>query len=71
MLHPHPPGNIHARQRLRLGSPLRRGDVMTTSVTCRSKEIRKERRWVTFGVESRSDGDVLLCEGEMTVVWAA
>lgn len=70
-LRPHPPGNIHARQRLRLGSPLRRGDVMATTVACRSKQIRRGRRWVTFAVESRSDGDVMVCEGEMTVVWAA
>ncbi len=68
---PHPPGNIHARQRLRLGSPLRRGDVVQTIVICRSKQMRRDRRWVTFAVESRSDGDILVCEGEMTVVWAA
>ena len=71
MLHPHPPGNIHAGQRLRLGSPLRRGDLITTRLTCRSKQIRNERRWVRFAIDSRSDGDVLVCEGEMTVVWAA
>ena len=70
-LRPHPPGNIHARQRLRLGSPLRRGDIMTTTVVCRSKEVRGNRKWVSFGIDCRSDDDVLVCDGEIIVVWAA
>lgn len=66
---PRPPGNIHASQKLAFGKAARAGDRLVAEVSCISKEKRKERCWVTFGVVLRNgENDVL--RGEIRTIWA-
>lgn len=68
-IQPRPPGNIHASQTLRFSGTARPGDEIEAEVTCVAKELRRERRWVTFGVSLRSRArDVL--GGEIRTIWA-
>jgi len=67
---PRPPGNIHAGQRLAFsGAPVRPGARLVLAYSCRAKEIRRERRWLTFGVRIL-DGERLVAEGEISSIWA-
>lgn len=68
---PRPPGNIHARQRLRLESLPRLGEMVHTVVSCADKEIRRGRRYVEFAVRGVGVRGRLLFEGQLTLVWAA
>lgn len=68
-IQPRPPGNVHVGQKLTFGKPVHTGDRLEAEVSCLSKEVRKERCWVTFGVVLRKrDGDVL--QGEIRSIWA-
>lgn len=69
-IQPRPPGNIHAGQTLAFaGAEVRAGARLTVTFTCKAREIRRERRWVTFGVSIR-DGGRLVAEGEIAAIWA-
>lgn len=46
---PRPPGHIQGGQRFQIYGLPPVGTTITTSVSCISKEIRKERRWVAMG----------------------
>jgi acyl dehydratase len=66
---PRPPGNIHMSQKLIFKSGANAGDQLDAEVSCIGKELRKERRWVTFGVTLRNGPrDVL--RGEIRTIWA-
>lgn len=71
LVHPRPPGNIHAGQRLRcLDMDVPADAALTASVRCLDKTLRKGRGWVTFDVVLRSrERDVL--QGEIVTIWAA
>ncbi|WP_147426032.1 hotdog family protein [Teichococcus wenyumeiae] len=65
-----PPGNIHAAQHFDLLRLPRIGEKLVTTVSCVSKEIRRDRRRVTLATETRgSTGPAF--QGRMTVLWAA
>ena len=67
---PRPPGNVHVNQKLTFaGRQVIIGTQVDISVSCLSKEIRKERRWVTFGVTMR-DGSHDILRGEALIIWA-
>jgi hypothetical protein len=68
---PRPPGNVHARQRLRLSDTPRGGESIRTVVTCVAKEIRRERRYVALRACGTGDGGRAVYDGHMTLVWAA
>jgi acyl dehydratase len=68
---PRPPGNLHARQQMRLHDPIRRGEAVTTSITCASKELKGERRMVVLNAQGRGEGGRLLFDGVITLYWAA
>lgn len=68
-IQPRPPGNIHASQKLVFGRSARAGDKLDAQVSCLSKERRKERGWVTFGVVLRVAGQDVLT-GEIRTIWA-
>lgn len=68
---PRPPGNIHARQRFKLESLPAMGEALSVTVSCLSKEIRRERRYVDFeAVGTGADGRRVF-SGILTLVWAA
>lgn len=71
LVHPRPPGNIHAGQRLHcLDMDVPADTAFTASVRCREKTQRKGRGWVTFDVTLRArERDVL--HGEIVTIWAA
>lgn len=68
---PRPPGNVHARQRFTLEAIPRQGESIRTVVTCLSKEIRRERRYVELGVSGTGDGGRSIYTGTLTLIWAA
>lgn len=68
-IQPRPPGNIHASQKLVFGRSAKAGDKLEAEVSCLSKERRKERGWVTFGVVLSVEGQDVL-NGEIRTIWA-
>lgn len=66
---PRPPGNIHARQGLKFTGMAKPGDELRAEVACISKELSRERRWVTFSV-TLSCGIQNLLSGEIRTIWA-
>lgn len=68
---PRPNGNVHAAQALTIKRVPQVGDRLTTNVRCQKKELKKERRWVTFDVEVRDQHGNLCYEATNTSVWAA
>lgn len=67
---PRPAGNIHAGQKLIFsGRNVEPGTKLDITVSCLGKNLRKERRWVTFGVTVLDGADALL-QGEIQTIWA-
>ena len=68
---PRPPGNIHARQQMSMKRPICKGDTITTVLSCVSKEMRKERRYVTLEATAHNQRGEPCFSGVMTLIWAA
>lgn len=68
---PRPPGGVHARQRLRLEALPAQGEAIHTTVACRSKELKRERRYVDLEVRGTGEGGRPIYSGLITVIWAA
>lgn len=68
---PRPPGNIHARQVLRMKGLPRLGETLTMTVACEGKEMRRERRYVDLSVRARGEGGRPIFEGLISLIWAA
>ena len=67
---PRPGGNIHASQTLEFtGRRPKLGDVATVRMHVVSKELKRERKWVTLGADVSIDGDLAL-KGELKIIWA-
>ena len=71
LLSPRPPGNIHARQQMTLGAPIRLGDSVSTEVECIGKELRRERRYVTVRARGTNQQGIQCFDGLLTLIWAA
>ena len=71
VLTPRPPGNIHAKQRLRLHSLPRSGETMKVTVRCVGKEVRRERKYVELQVEGFGADTRPVFAGLATLIWAA
>ena len=69
-IQPRPPGNVHAGQTLTFHGRPKVGAVLTARFTVVKKEMKKERRWLTLGVEM-FEGDDKLLSGEILSIWAA
>jgi len=68
---PRPPGNVHAKQQLRMhGIPVQ-GESMRAIVVCIRKEMRRERRYVELQVSGTGNGGRKLFDGLVTLIWAA
>jgi hypothetical protein len=70
ILLPRPPGNVHGAQQFSVAELPSVGDTLVTSLSCASKEMKGERRWVKFSSETRRDDKTLLFSGVMTTLWA-
>jgi hypothetical protein len=66
-----PPGNIHAGQKFWISRMPKLGTQLMNTLTCVRKELKNERRWVTFASETTGSGDTLFFRGQMITVWAA
>ncbi|MDF1722579.1 MAG: MaoC family dehydratase [Minwuia sp.] len=71
LTNPHPDGGLHAGQHYLLHHRPRVGDVLSTTSTPLSKEIRRDRRWVKMKTETRDQNDRLVYETTLTLIWAA
>lgn len=71
LLSPRPPGNIHARQQMTLGAPIRLGDSVSTEIECAGKELRRERRYVTVRARGTNQHGIPCFDGVLTLIWAA
>lgn len=67
---PRPAGNVHGRQRFTLDTLPVPGEAIRTQVTCLSKEIRRERRYVDLAVRGTGDGGRAIYSGILTLIWA-
>jgi acyl dehydratase len=65
-----PPGNIHGEQSYEVRRLPEIGATVVTDVSCIGKEIRRERRWVTFGTRTRNSDGVPMFRGEMKIAWS-
>lgn len=68
---PRPPGNVHARQQLRIRNVPRCGEAIRVTVHCAHKEMRRERRYVDLRVQGVGDGGRTLFDGVIGLIWAA
>jgi len=69
---PHrPPGNIHSRQQMEVHSPIRVGEQVASTVTCRSAELKRERRKLELDVTGKGQGERIVFSGLITLYWAA
>lgn len=68
---PRPPGNVHAKQQVRMHGIPEQGECMRVSVVCAGKEMRRERRYVELQVSGRGEGERKLFDGLITLIWAA
>lgn len=69
-IQPRPPGNVHAGQTLTFFGKPKVGATLTARFTVVAKELKKERRWLTLGVEMFDGGEKVL-SGEILSIWAA
>lgn len=70
-IQPRPPGNVHAGQTLAFTAHrVRSGARLSLAFSCLGKELKRERRWITFGVRVH-DGPHLAMAGEILSIWAA
>ena len=65
-----PPGNIHGEQSYEIIRLPRIGSTVVTEVSCIAKEIKRERRWVTFETMTRSREGESLFRGVMKIAWS-
>ncbi len=68
---PRPPGNIHAKQKFSLDSLPQPGETVRSSVSCLSKEIRRERRYVQLQAIGQGANGRTIYTGQMNLIWAA
>jgi hypothetical protein len=69
-IQPRPKGNIHAAQALDFTSHKPRwNDMISIAVSCLSKEDKKGRYWVDFGIKA-SAGDKMVLSGTIRSIWA-
>lgn len=68
---PRPPGNLHARQEMRLHSPINVGEAVITTIACASKELKGERRKLELTADGRGGNGRALFSGTITLYWAA
>jgi hypothetical protein len=71
VLRDRPPGNIHARQTFGITRLPTLNEHLTTTLSCRAKELKRERCWVTFLFDTTDATKAPLFRGEMTTVWSA
>lgn len=65
---PRPPGHVQGGQVFELHGLAPTGSTVTTEVSCLTKEIRKERRWVRMGFRGVGDDGRLIYTGVNTVL---
>lgn len=70
ILNDRPPGNVHSRQTLIWGEPVRPGGEVVVSLRCFAKELRKGRRWVTLENRVAAATGELHLHGQMRMLWA-
>lgn len=68
---PRPPGNVQARQRFTLNAVPQQGEAIRTVVTCVSKEIKRERRYLDLEVRGTGAAGRAVYTGTLTIIWAA
>lgn len=71
VIQPRPPGNVHAMQSLSFtGQQVAWGAPLHFDFFVGGKEMKRERRWVTFRVAARTETDAVM-SGEIRAIWAA
>ena len=68
---PRPPGNVHARQQLRMRALPQCGEAIRVTVHCAHKEMRRERRYIELRVDGNGDCGRPIFSGDLTLIWAA
>jgi len=64
-----PPGGVHAKQRFQFHHPVRRGDILLTSLVAREKYERKGRRYLVSETTTVNQDQVVVTTGFITQIW--
>src|SRR3546814_13419151 len=65
-----PPGNVHGEQSFEIERLPAIGATVVTDLACVAKEIKRERRWLTFATRTRDEDGSPLFTGVMKIAWA-
>lgn len=68
---PRPPGNVHGEQRFDITRLPKVGETLVTVVSCVSKTLKKEHRWIEFATDTLDLEGRPLFAGRQTILWAA
>jgi hypothetical protein len=68
---PRPPGNVHARQNLKMRAIPTPGESMRIVVRCSGKALRRERKYVELTVQGTGARGRTVFDGVLTLIWAA
>ena len=68
---PRPPGNVHGEQRFEITRLPKVGETLVTAVSCVSKTLKGERRWIEFATDTLDLAGRPLFAGRQTILWAA
>ncbi len=68
---PRPPGNVHARQQLRMRGLPQPGESIRVAVRCLGKEVRRERNYLELEVSGSGAQRRALFDAQLTLIWAA
>ena len=68
---PRPPGNVHARQALRMRGIPKAGEPIRIEVRCTGKELRRERHYVDLDVQGTGEQGRALFDAQLSLIWAA
>lgn len=71
LLRDKPPGGVHAKQKLVFHEPIRRGDVLTTSLRVQDKYVKRGRKHVGFQTNTVNQHGKTVLTGVRTSIWAA
>ncbi len=71
ILQPRPPGNVHGTQEFQVIRLPRAGESLLTVMTCASKELKRDRRWIDFVTETAGADGAVCFRGRMAILWAA
>jgi acyl dehydratase len=64
-----PPGGVHAKQAFQFHSPVRAGDILSTTLEVLEKYDRKGRRYLVSGTRTTNQHGTVVATGRIVSIW--